>query len=112
MNSYANGPAFYDFYYSQDGQVKRKNLTKIDQTKNPAYRFPSAGFTDSETHGGEDVATYAIGPMAHLIRNTHEQSYIAYVMSYAGMNWFYVVSMKWKFTQNITYQLAIQKKSN
>ena len=27
--SYANGPSFNNFYYAQNGQVKRKNLSKI-----------------------------------------------------------------------------------
>ena len=38
----------------------------------------------SETHGGEDVAIYARGPMSHLIHGVHEQSYIAHVMAYAS----------------------------
>ena len=82
--NYANGKSIYDFYYAENGQVKRKDLTGVNQTKDPSYRFPSAAYNDDENHGGEDVATYAIGPMSHLIRNTHEQSYIAYVMSYAA----------------------------
>lgn len=36
------------------------------------------------THGGEDVAIYARGPMAHLFQGTHEQNYIAHVMAYAS----------------------------
>lgn len=39
---------------------------------------------ESETHGGEDVAIYARGPMAHLFQGTHEQNYIAHVMAYAS----------------------------
>ena len=48
-------------------------------------------YNGDENHGGEDVVTFAIGPMAHLFQNTHEQSYIAYVISYAaciGKNFF------------------------
>lgn len=37
-----------------------------------------------ETHGGEDVAIFATGPMAHLFHRVHEQSYIAHVMAYAS----------------------------
>ena len=37
-----------------------------------------------ETHGGEDVAIYARGPMAHLIHGVKEQNYIAHVMAYAA----------------------------
>ena len=39
---------------------------------------------DSATHGGEDVAIYAKGPMAHLFRSVHEENYIAHVMAYAS----------------------------
>ena len=37
-----------------------------------------------ETHGGEDVAIFARGPMAHLFHGVHEQNYIAHVMAYAS----------------------------
>ena len=30
------------------------------------------------------MATFAIGPMAHLFQSVHEQTYIAYVMAYAA----------------------------
>lgn len=39
---------------------------------------------DAETHGGEDVAIYAKGPMAHLFHGIKEQHYIAHVMAYAA----------------------------
>ena len=38
----------------------------------------------SETHGGEEVAIYARGPMAHLFHGTHEQNYIAHLTMYAS----------------------------
>lgn len=38
----------------------------------------------SETHGGEDVAIMAKGPMAHLFHGVQEQSYIAHVMAFAS----------------------------
>lgn len=37
-----------------------------------------------ETHGAEDVAVYATGPMAFLIQGVKEQNYIAHVMAYAA----------------------------
>ena len=40
----------------------------------------SAAPRKSASHGAEDVAIFASGPMSHLIHKTHEQSYIAYVM--------------------------------
>ena len=36
------------------------------------------------SHGGEDVAIYARGPMSHLFHGVHEQNYIAHVMRYAS----------------------------
>ncbi|XP_041863336.1 intestinal-type alkaline phosphatase [Melanotaenia boesemani] len=39
---------------------------------------------DSETHGIEDVAIFAKGPMAHLFHGVQEQSYIPHVMAYAA----------------------------
>jgi alkaline phosphatase len=38
---------------------------------------------ESETHGGEDVAIYAIGPQAYLMRGVQEQTYIYQVMKEA-----------------------------
>ena len=39
---------------------------------------------NSETHAGEDVGVHARGPFSHLIRRTHEQSYIAHVIIHAA----------------------------
>lgn len=39
---------------------------------------------DTETHGGEDVAVLAQGPMAHLFQGINEQNYIAHAMAYAA----------------------------
>ncbi|KAK2835400.1 hypothetical protein Q5P01_015884 [Channa striata] len=39
---------------------------------------------DSETHGIEDVAIFAKGPMSHLFHGVQEQSYVAHVMAYAA----------------------------
>ena len=38
----------------------------------------------SETHGGEDVAIFARGPMSFLFDGTFEQSYVAHVMAYSA----------------------------
>lgn len=37
-----------------------------------------------ETHGGEDVAVFALGPWAHLFVGNYEQNYIPYAISYAA----------------------------
>jgi len=39
---------------------------------------------DQETHGGEDVAIYASGPMSHLFHGVVEQNYVAHAMAYAS----------------------------
>jgi alkaline phosphatase len=41
----------------------------------------------SETHGGEDVGIYALGPNAHLFRGVLEQNIVYHVMVDAlGLN--------------------------
>ena len=37
-----------------------------------------------ETHAAEDVGVYAVGPGAHLVTGTNEQSLIFHVMDYAA----------------------------
>ena len=51
---------------------------------NKSYVMPAGVPLEYETHGGEDVAIYARGPMAHLFHATHEQNYVAHVMAYAS----------------------------
>lgn len=48
------------------------------------YQAQSAVPLRHETHGGEDVAVFAKGPMAHLLHGVHEQNYIPHVMAYAA----------------------------
>ncbi|MBK8302546.1 MAG: alkaline phosphatase [Chloracidobacterium sp.] len=69
---YANGP----------GAVKgdRPVLTQDDVLK-PDYKQQTLIPFDSETHGGEDVAIFAIGPNAQLFRGSMEQNWIFYVMA-------------------------------
>ena len=49
-----------------------------------SYKQPSAQPIGSETHGGDDVGIWAIGPMSHLVHGVHQQSYIAHVMAYSA----------------------------
>lgn len=77
--AYANGPGGY----AELNATERQNLTHVD-TSNMDYRQQSAVPLSSETHGGEDVAIYAQGPMSHLFHSVHEQHYIAHVMAYAS----------------------------
>ncbi|KAK2148445.1 hypothetical protein LSH36_497g01016 [Paralvinella palmiformis] len=71
---YANGP----------GSNKREDLDgDVDPTADD-FLQPSLVPMRYETHGGEDVAIYARGPMAHLIHGVKEQNYIGHVMAYAA----------------------------
>lgn len=58
------------------------DLTKVDTTL-PNYHQEAVVPLQSETHAGEDVPIYAIGPQAHLFHGTQEQTYIYYVMKHA-----------------------------
>ncbi|NXG54785.1 PPBI phosphatase, partial [Hemiprocne comata] len=48
------------------------------------YKQQAAVPLNSETHGGEDVAILAKGPMAHLFHGVQEQTYVAHAMAYAA----------------------------
>ncbi|XP_078601768.1 alkaline phosphatase-like [Branchiostoma floridae x Branchiostoma japonicum] len=61
----------------------RENITNVD-TENPEYLQQSAVPMIVASHGAEDVAIFADGPMAHLFHGVHEQNYIAHVMKYAA----------------------------
>ena len=37
-----------------------------------------------ESHAGEEVPIYAMGPQAHLFQGVYEQNYIAHVIGYAA----------------------------
>ncbi len=73
---FANGP----------GGLKegaRADLTDVDTT-DPDFIQQSLVPLASETHGGEDLGIYAIGPWAHLFQGTVEQNYIFHVMDHAS----------------------------
>ncbi|XP_048779091.2 alkaline phosphatase-like [Ostrea edulis] len=71
---YGNGPGAHS---------QRQDLRHVDTT-DKQYVYQSAVPLSLETHGGEDVAIYARGPMSHLLHGVHEQNYIAHVMAYAS----------------------------
>jgi alkaline phosphatase len=76
---YANGPGWRDAVAT--GQ-KRPDLTGVD-TAAVGYLQEAAVPLGSETHAGEDVAVYASGPRAHLVRGSMEQNWIYHVMKEA-----------------------------
>ena len=58
-------------------------LTSEETTK-PDFVQQSLVHLGSETHGGEDLGIYAIGPWAHLFQGTVEENYTFHVMNYAS----------------------------
>lgn len=73
---YANGPGWRD-PHTHAGH--RPDLTEVD-TRADDFKQEATIPTESETHGGEDVPIYAVGPMAHLIHGSMEQNWIYHVM--------------------------------
>ncbi|XP_051967673.1 alkaline phosphatase-like [Xyrauchen texanus] len=74
---YGNGPGF------KLVNSGRENVSTVDYEQNN-YQAQSAVPLRSETHGGEDVAIFSKGPMAHLLHGVQEQHYIPHVMAYAA----------------------------
>jgi alkaline phosphatase len=74
--SYANGPG------GHKEPTPRPDVT-MEQATDPDYVQQALVPLSSETHAGEDVGIYAIGPWAHLFQNTVEQNYIFHVMDFA-----------------------------
>ena len=73
--SYANGPGYR-------GPGSRPDLTNED-TADVDFLQEALLPLGSETHAGEDVAVFATGPSAHLIRGVQEQTISFYVMAKA-----------------------------
>ncbi|XP_067287646.1 alkaline phosphatase, tissue-nonspecific isozyme [Pseudorasbora parva] len=74
---YGNGPGFKLVNGS------RENVSTVDYEQSN-YQAQSAVPLRMETHGGEDVAIFSKGPMAHLLHGVQEQHYIPHVMAYAA----------------------------
>ncbi|XP_068599630.1 intestinal-type alkaline phosphatase-like [Brachionichthys hirsutus] len=74
---YGNGPG----YNIVNGT--RPDVNETISSSND-YRQQAPVLIDSETHGIEDVAIFAKGPMSHLFHGVQEQSYIAHVMAFAA----------------------------
>lgn len=60
----------------------RPDLTDVDTTA-PNFMQEATVPLSSETHGGEDVALYAVGPQSHLVSGLIEQNVIYHLMNYA-----------------------------
>ena len=79
--TYANGPSACGF--AENPPCPREDITDVDTTA-PEYRQQALLPLPSETHAGEDVPVYAIGPGAELVRGTIEQNELFHIMGYAS----------------------------
>lgn len=75
--TYANGPGY------RAEQNGRLDLRRQDMT-NKDYEYPSLAPLPAETHGGDDVGIFALGPQAHLVSGVMEQNVIPHIVAYAA----------------------------
>ena len=88
---YTNGRGFKnlgnetdaDVAYRMDIVNDRQDLTTVN-TESSGFHQEALIPLSSETHAGEDVGVYAMGPGAHLVTGTNEQSLIFHVMNHAA----------------------------
>lgn len=89
--SYANGLGFRnlgaetnaDKAYADPPVAGRNDLTNVD-TESPGFHQEALIPLEYESHGGEDVPIYAIGPGAYAVVGANEQNVIFHVMNRAG----------------------------
>ena len=75
------GPKKYPARAANKGITNgRPDLSKVDTT-DPNYLQEATIPLGSETHGGEDVAIFATGVNAYLVRGSMEENWIFYVMA-------------------------------
>ncbi|NXI61186.1 PPBI phosphatase, partial [Anseranas semipalmata] len=81
-----DGKSYTSILYGNGPGYQGANRTDVDSDTAGTFDYvqQSAVPLSSETHGGEDVAILAKGPMAHLFHGVQEQTYIAHVMAYAA----------------------------
>jgi alkaline phosphatase len=89
---YTNGLGFRDLGDETDADatyglpidIGRKDLALVD-TETSGYHQEALVPLGSETHAGEDIAIYGMGPGAHYVSGTNEQSVIFHVMNQAAL---------------------------
>ena len=87
---YANGLGYRDLgietnadaSYSDGAMAGRIDLTSVDTTVTGFHQETTVPM-GSETHAGEDISVHAMGPSAHLIQGTVEQSVIFHLINRA-----------------------------
>ena len=75
--SYANGPGSVFF---RDAENSERPAPSAEAVADFDYRQQATVPMWSETHGGQDVPIYAIGPKAHLFGGTVEQNFVFHVI--------------------------------
>lgn len=87
--AYTNGSGFCDLGDETDSDAigcdifsGRADITSVDTTA-AGYHQEAIIPLDFETHAGEDIGVYAIGPGASLVRGTNEQNAIFHFTDYA-----------------------------
>ncbi|XP_077541185.1 alkaline phosphatase, tissue-nonspecific isozyme-like [Haemaphysalis longicornis] len=65
------------------GPSKSERLYGVDTETKDYQQVRKVPFKHA-VHGGEDVALYAMGPMAHLVRGVLEQHVVAHIIDYAA----------------------------
>ncbi len=86
---YANGLGFRDLgdetnadvAYDSPPDTGRKDLTGVDTEASGYHQEALVPLADSETHSGEEVTVYGIGPGSHAVIGTNEQSVVFHVMN-------------------------------
>ncbi|XP_075158526.1 membrane-bound alkaline phosphatase-like [Haematobia irritans] len=78
--SYANGPGYEKTFSAKKG---RKDLSDKDFT-DPRRKYMATVPLESETHGADDVAIFAKGPMAHYFSGNYLQTHIPMLMARAA----------------------------
>ncbi|KAK7500626.1 hypothetical protein BaRGS_00008201, partial [Batillaria attramentaria] len=84
MKATSDGLPYATLVYGNGPGPGRRDLTGLDMSGDDFQQSRLVPLVGKETHGGEDVAIYARGPMAHLFHGVHEQNYIAHAMGYAS----------------------------
>ncbi|KAF1568822.1 UNVERIFIED_CONTAM: Intestinal-type alkaline phosphatase, partial [Eudyptes robustus] len=85
-SSAADGKTYTSILYGNGPGYPGTNRPNVDSNtaEQQNYLQQAAVPLQSETHGGEDVAILAKGPMAHLFHGVQEQTYVAHAMAYAA----------------------------
>ncbi|CAG0917724.1 unnamed protein product [Notodromas monacha] len=80
---FMNGASYH--YQNNGTHIQWKNLTNVD-TQDINFMQHSGIYMPSgkETHGGEDIPAYAIGPWGHLLNGVHHLPYLGHLTQFSA----------------------------